>query len=530
MEAISFTKTFTLPFQNPISSNSRLTNFRFRTQPVSNLHGRRNSSRSKLFASSAVSTAADRNFGDPPMEESMNVGPEEEEEEGEKFDWFAYWYPVMPVCDLDKRIPHAKTVLGLDLVAWWDRNESAWKVFDDMCPHRLAPLSEGRIDQWGRLQCVYHGWCFNGAGECKLIPQAPLDGPPVHTSKRACASVYPSTVQNGILWVWPNSDPKYSDVLSVQKPPYISELDDPSFTKPMANRDFPFGYGLQISELKAHCSCCLLQSSLLLIADSSHLMVDREGGTPVEMKLENFSINGFNTARFGGESKFIAPCVYYSSVSVTALPQSPDKRVLIVFLCIPVGPGKSRLIFSFPRNFAVWADKLIPRWISHVGLNLVLDSDLYLLHLEERKIMEAGISNWSKACFMPTKADTQVIAFRRWLRRYSGGQINWGAKFKGVLPPTPPKEQLMDRYWSHVVNCSSCNGAYKALKAVEVMLKIVTVASIAIVAATAKQSAALRGRVVLGVSAAVLCYAASRWLAHFVYKTFHFHDYTHALV
>ncbi|CAN1182533.1 hypothetical protein LINPERPRIM_LOCUS40889 [Linum perenne] len=40
--------------------------------------------------------------------------------------------------------------------------------------------------------------------------------------------------------------------------------------------------------------------------------------------------------------------------------------------------------------------------------------------------MEVGISNWSKACFMPTKADTQVTAFRRWLRRYSGGQINWG--------------------------------------------------------------------------------------------------------
>ncbi|CAN1333459.1 Protochlorophyllide-dependent translocon component 52, chloroplastic [Linum perenne] len=547
MEAISFTKTFTLPFQNPISSNSRLTNFRFRTQPVSNLHGRRNSSRSKLFASSAVSTAADRNFGDPPMEESMNVGPEEEEEEGEKFDWFAYWYPVMPVCDLDKRIPHAKTVLGLDLVAWWDRNESAWKVFDDMCPHRLAPLSEGRIDQWGRLQCVYHGWCFNGAGECKLIPQAPLDGPPVHTSKRACASVYPSTVQNGILWVWPNSDPKYSDVLSVQKPPYISELDDPSFTKPMANRDFPFGYEILTENLidPSHVPYAHFK---LLPNPTPKERVDREGGSPVEMKLEKFGINGFNTARFGGESKFIAPCVYYSSLSATALREISrnevngsasafpkvnvitQKRVLIVFLCIPVGPGKSRLIFSFPRNFAVWADKLIPRWISHVGLNLVLDSDLYLLHLEERKIMEAGISNWSKACFMPTKADTQVIAFRRWLRRYSGGQINWGAKFKGVLPPTPPKEQLMDRYWSHVVNCSSCNGAYKALKAVEVMLKIVTVASIAIVAATAKQSAALRGRVVLGVSAAVLCYAASRWLAHFVYKTFHFHDYTHALV
>lgn len=85
----------------------------------------------------------------------------------------------MPVCDLDKRAPHAKKVLGIDVVVWWDRNESAWKVFDDTCPHRLAPLSEGRIDQWGRLQCVYHGWCFDGSGDCQLIPQAPRDGPPV---------------------------------------------------------------------------------------------------------------------------------------------------------------------------------------------------------------------------------------------------------------------------------------------------------------------------------------------------------------
>uniref|UniRef100_A0A7N2KLE1 Rieske domain-containing protein n=1 Tax=Quercus lobata TaxID=97700 RepID=A0A7N2KLE1_QUELO len=101
--------------------------------------------------------------------------------QGEKFDWYSQWYPVMPIWDLDKRRPHAKKVIGLDVVVWWDRNEETWKVFDDRCPHRLAPLSEGRIDQWGRLQCVYHGWCFNGSGNCKFIPQANPDGPPAVT-------------------------------------------------------------------------------------------------------------------------------------------------------------------------------------------------------------------------------------------------------------------------------------------------------------------------------------------------------------
>ncbi|KAL0916835.1 hypothetical protein M5K25_014378 [Dendrobium thyrsiflorum] len=99
------------------------------------------------------------------------------ESSGAKFDWYSHWYPLAPVCDLDKRAPRATRVLGLDLVVWWDRVEGQWRVFDDRCPHRLAPLSEGRIDRWGRLQCVYHGWCFDGSGSCELIPQAPEDGP-----------------------------------------------------------------------------------------------------------------------------------------------------------------------------------------------------------------------------------------------------------------------------------------------------------------------------------------------------------------
>ncbi|KAA3471664.1 Pheophorbide a oxygenase [Gossypium australe] len=196
----------------------------------------RNGSKSRLFMTLSSTPSSTMESIEPPMPELEADGLEEE-----RFDWYSQWYPVMPVCDLDKRVPHGKKVLGLDLVVWWDKNENEWKVFDDTCPHRLAPLSEGRIDQWGRLQCVYHGWCFNGNGDCKIIPQAPLDGPPVHTLKKACVAVYPSVVQHDIVWVWPNADPQYKDIITKKKPPYIPELDDPSFSRPMGNRDLPFG-------------------------------------------------------------------------------------------------------------------------------------------------------------------------------------------------------------------------------------------------------------------------------------------------
>ncbi|CAN6297379.1 unnamed protein product [Urochloa humidicola] len=119
----------------------------------------------------------------------------------ELFDWLDQWYPIAPVCDLDPGAPHGRTVLGLRVVAWYDRaGGGEWRVFADACPHRLAPLSEGRIDGDGRLQCVYHGWCFDGAGACKFIPQAPALVPPVHENSRACVASYPCVVQIQVLW------------------------------------------------------------------------------------------------------------------------------------------------------------------------------------------------------------------------------------------------------------------------------------------------------------------------------------------
>ncbi|KAH7560334.1 hypothetical protein JRO89_XS10G0001700 [Xanthoceras sorbifolium] len=67
-------------------------------------------------------------------------------------------------------------------------------------------------------------------------------------------------------------------------------------------------------------------------------------------------------------------------------------------------------------------------------------------------------------------------------------KINWGAgKFSGTLPPAPPRQQLMDRYWSHVVNRRSCSRAYKILNALEVILQVISIVSIGIAAVT-KQS------------------------------------------
>ncbi|KGN66373.1 protochlorophyllide-dependent translocon component 52, chloroplastic [Cucumis sativus] len=471
------------------------------------------------------------------------------EAESERFDWYAQWYPIMPICDLDKRVPHGKRVMGIDVVVWWDKNESGWKVFDDLCPHRLAPLSEGRIDQWGRLQCVYHGWCFNGSGDCKFIPQAPPDGPPVHTSKRACVSVYPSVVQNDILWFWPNSDPQYKDIMAKKTPPYIPEIDDPSYAKLIISRDLPYGYEILTENLMDPAHVPYAHYGLIRRQQTKNKKADEEGGQPIDIVVRDLDVHGFISNQGLGHGKFVAPCVTYTSLNLpskernakhqdngtpsldennTVAPKTSQRKTMVVFMCIPISPGKSRVIFIPLRNFAVWVNRIIPRWMFHLGQNLVMDSDSYLLHVEERKILDAGLANWQKACFLPTKSDAKVVAFRRWLNKYSDGHVDWRGKFSGILPPSPPKEQLMERYWSHVVNCSSCKVAYKGLNALEVVLQVISIASLGIFAAT-KQSLVSGAARVLMVAMAILCFASSRWLSHFIYKSFHFHDYNHAI-
>ncbi|PIA59927.1 hypothetical protein AQUCO_00400650v1 [Aquilegia coerulea] len=264
---------------------------------------------------------------------------------------------------------------------------------------------------------------------------------------------------------------------------------------------------------------------------------DREGGRPLEITVQTLDINGFYAKEEAGYSKFLPPCLFYAvrefqpstngsassgSIKEELSDSLRQQRMLLIFLCVPVSPGNSRVISVNPRNYG----RTPPRWIVHLGQNLVIDSDMYLLHLQEHKINDAGPSNWQKVTFVPTKADAMVIAIRMWLRKYSGGQVDWGTKFIGYLPPTPPREQLLDRYRSHVLNCSSCRKALKRLKALEVTLKVISV-SIVVAAAMKQDVMSMTAKVVM-VSMAMLFFASSKWLSHFIYKNFYFHDYNHA--
>jgi phenylpropionate dioxygenase-like ring-hydroxylating dioxygenase large terminal subunit len=78
----------------------------------------------------------------------------------------------------------------------------------DICPHRAAPLSAGRmVDKPGEgetVECPYHGWRFRPDGVCAAIPSLVEDQ--AFEANRIRVRSYPVRESQGIVFVWMASD------------------------------------------------------------------------------------------------------------------------------------------------------------------------------------------------------------------------------------------------------------------------------------------------------------------------------------
>lgn len=382
----------------------------------------------------------------------------------ERFDVKEAWYPVHYVEDLDPSKPTRFTLLEQDLVLWWDRQAEQWRAFVDQCPHRLVPLSEGRIAEDGLLECPYHGWAFRGDGACDRIPQQPADVS-AHTSKRACVTALPTVEQQGLLFVYPGQPENATRV----KVPIIEPMTESPDEWICLNtfRDLPYD------------ALTLLENVL----DPSHVpfthhksVGNRSNAAPVELDVVEFGKAGFHGVWEEGprkgtlgrqETQFIAPNLMWHDLT-----SKQFGRTLTVVYATPIRKGECRVFARFPFKFASklpgFFIKLTPRWYSHIGQNNILEDDQIFLHYQERYLAAlGGSSNFAKAFYLPTRADAFVSALRKWVNEYEA------EPFPGeVLPPRLLPEALLDRYHSHTQHCSSCRTALKRIQQIRFGLAI----------------------------------------------------------
>ncbi|UVO27452.1 aromatic ring-hydroxylating dioxygenase subunit alpha [Bradyrhizobium arachidis] len=104
------------------------------------------------------------------------------------------WYPLTWSRNVTRTLSRHR-ILGMDLVVY--RSEAGRAIaLDDACPHRLAPLSMGKL-RGDAIECGYHGMTFGPEGRCVRIPGQPVIPP------NARVPSYPLHEKMGLVWIWP---------------------------------------------------------------------------------------------------------------------------------------------------------------------------------------------------------------------------------------------------------------------------------------------------------------------------------------
>ncbi|CAE7465706.1 PAO [Symbiodinium sp. CCMP2592] len=395
----------------------------------------------------------------------------------DEFSWRNNWYPVAFADITDKKRPHRIELFGEGLVLWWDTGTTAWHVAMDRCPHRLAPLSEGRVDESGHIECPYHGWTFDGrTGTCHKIPQATSFDEDL--GSRCSVTVFRTSERQGLIWVWgqPGASIEEADESLI---PICDAMESSEFEWIDVSRDMPY-------------SADILLENLL---DSSHVpfthhktVSKRENAQPLPLQItERISASGFrgafkkdtpvgkqgtdainNGRRTARSTMFKAPTYMHHRIRTSDSKGNLDNgfETWTVAYATPSGPGRSRLFARFPFRFPApkFGPNLprllvrhLPDWLNHLGQLRVLDDDNIFLPIQERQVQDAG--GW-RTYIMPTSADTFVTAFRTWFDR-AGPPPHAPSAVDEYRSRQPTRAELLDREAQHTAHCASCTGAVR---------------------------------------------------------------------
>ncbi len=437
----------------------------------------------------------------------------------EQFNFFQHWYPLSPIEDLDPHRPTPVTLLGLRLVIWKPSYSSTYQVFLDQCPHRLAPLSEGRIDEkTGHLMCSYHGWEFNEKGICQRIPQAENSDLVTRNQENFACLRFPCQEVQDLLWVWPDINSKeLADQTSLPLSPQIDE--SKGFVWSSFVRDLAYDW----------------QTLVENVADPSHVPFTHHGvqgkrnqARPIPMKILQSTpdlIEAKTEGRFNTTITFEPPNRLEYAIKLG----NKGNQLGLVTYCVPVSPGKSRIVALFTRNFAKTLHKIIPRWWEHIKTrNAVLDGDMIVLHQQEYFLQQRQeTDNWKSIYKLPTSADRLVIEFRKWFDQYCGGQLPWSQV--GINPSLPfmndNRRELLDRYHQHTQHCHSCRNALKRIQQIKMILLVYFVLTVTSVAIFPDNLRLNVGLPLVGI--ALLGLGVYSWLKWWLEPKFYFVDYIH---
>lgn len=135
------------------------------------------------------------------------------------------WYFVALSRDVAPGSLERHELMGEPVLVGRTRAGAAYAM-RDICPHRAAPLSAGRmVEKAGEgetVECPYHGWRFRPDGVCAAIPSL-VEDQAVEPGRIRVRS-YPVSESQGLVFVWMASDAR-NPMAPDQPPPVFPGAD-----------------------------------------------------------------------------------------------------------------------------------------------------------------------------------------------------------------------------------------------------------------------------------------------------------------
>ena len=332
------------------------------------------------------------------------------------------WYPFGTSDELGVRRPRPFELMGAPLVAFRDADGVA-RVLSDRCPHRNAPLSEGRVRK-GELECGYHGWRFDGGGACVAIPGlvgATGDlGDSADVGERRPVPSHACVERDGVVWCWSEPDEE-----PTTEPFALPDL-GPGARQVVLRYDVETTMHAAIENTLDVPHTAFLHRGLLRGAEPNEIRAVRRpipGGVEVQYFDEPFGI-GFLRPPSDTEllhfDRFVLPCV--AQVEYRA---GPWLQLVNTVLHLPMAPTRTRLWFVLRAN-----SQRLPRRLVELAIRVqgptVARQDVRVLERQTANIRRFGGERYSS-----TELDLFGSAVWRLLRAAEEGK---------PLPDVEPRE------------------------------------------------------------------------------------------
>ncbi len=313
------------------------------------------------------------------------------------------WTPITSAKALDKKSILAIQLDGVPLVFFRDREGKACALIDQ-CPHRSVKLSGGTLTQEGHIQCPFHGWRYDGQGNCTHIalnPQACLGS--VHASSLPCEET------GGLLWV-------YTAIQANSVPPLQTpeSLSSPNWFGTITEREWDTHWSRATQTMLDVAHIPYVHRRTIGLAFGRALGTSKNPRLDTKMTegaADSFRLDwqiqdgeGLPSAD-AGWLEFLPP----NGITLPIPTSSVEQQSLLHIWCVPIELNRSRMIVVSRRNFGQFNPLLS---LFNLLTPLILQ--------EDRRIMDTAwpseVPPTGFEVLMPSDAPT--IAFSRYYQKH----------------------------------------------------------------------------------------------------------------